>query len=225
MAFKPNMLKEIYQLLDPGKRFNKISFPTLKFFICDTSPGALMGGILGRSVDMEPSQEKANLSQETSIEELNICKGAARKILSAAQNNLPELLSKKDLNNEGIISREDIQRTLEEVKVKDLSGGELHLILKFMDKGHKGYICIQFFLEKLQELASESKSDTMLRRFAGTLKHQGIDIRVEMMKYDQSGRNQKLDKKTFAKAMKQLSIALTDEEIEILFQSSEIPDA
>lgn len=32
----------------------------------------------------------------------------------------------------------------------------------------------------------------------------------------------KLDKNSFAKAMKQLSIALTNEEIDLLFQSSEI---
>jgi len=38
---------------------------------------------------------------------------------------LPELLAKKDLLNEGIIGREDIQKVLEEVKVKDLSSGEL----------------------------------------------------------------------------------------------------
>lgn len=57
----------------------------------------------------------------------------------------------------------------------------------------------------------------MLRRFATTIKHQGIDIRVEMQKYEQGGKNIKLDKSTFTKAMKQLSIALTNEEIELLF--------
>jgi len=60
---------------------------------------------------------------------------------------------------------------LEELKVKDLTSGEVQLLLKFMDKGHKGYIAIQHFLDKLQELAAETKADTMLRRFGNTLKH------------------------------------------------------
>mmetsp|Transcript_5010 Transcript_5010/g.3652 ORF Transcript_5010/g.3652 Transcript_5010/m.3652 type:complete len:89 (+) Transcript_5010:660-926(+) len=46
-----------------------------------------------------------------------------------------------------------------------------------------------------------------------------------MAKYEQNGKTQRLDKKTFFKAMKQLAIALTDEEIDLLFSSSEVPDA
>lgn len=218
IAFKPNMVSEVFSILDPGHKFSKISFQTLKFYLSDNSSS--LGGV--RSYDLEPSQEMVHLSEGTSLEELNVCRVAARKILSACQNNLPELLTKVDIHNEGIIGREDIIKVLEEQKVKDLSMGELNLVLKFADKGHKGYICTQFFLDKLQELAVESKADTMLRRLATTLKHQGIDIRVEMQKHEQGGKNIRLDKNTFAKAMKQLSVALTNEEIDLLFQSSEV---
>ena len=126
-------------------------------------------------------------------------------------------MNKRDIHNEGLIGREDLQRVLEEQKVKELSVGELNLLLKFADKGHKGYICITNLLDKLQELAVETKSDTMLRRFATSLKHQGIDIRQEMAKYEQLGKNQKMDKKSFSKALKQLAIALTDDEIDLLY--------
>ena len=177
------MLKELFCILDPQNRHSKISYSTLKFYASDFS-SQFLGGGLARSLDMEPSQEQFALSEETSIEEINICRMAARKILSSCQNNLPELLSKKDIYNEGVISREDVQKVLEEQKVQDLSIGELNLILKFGDKGHKGYIAIQNFIDKLQELAVETKVDTMLRRFGNTIKHQGVNIKTEMQKYD-----------------------------------------
>jgi hypothetical protein len=46
-----------------------------------------------------------------------------------------------------------------------------------------------------------------------------------MQKYSLQGKVSRLDKITFIKAMKGLSIALTDTEIDLLFASSEIPDA
>jgi len=84
MAFKPNMLKEVILLLDPANRLSKVSYENLKFFISDSNTSAMMGGLFGRSVDMEPSQHRGgSISEETSMEELSICRGAARKILSS----------------------------------------------------------------------------------------------------------------------------------------------
>lgn len=62
---------------------------------------------------------------------------------------MPELLNKKDVNHEGLISREDVSSTFEELKISEFTNGELNLILKYTDKGHKGYIAISNFLEKL----------------------------------------------------------------------------
>lgn len=69
----------------------------------------------------------------------------------------------------------------------------------------------------------ETKIDAILRRFANTLKHARITLKDELLKFDIS-RSRKLDKKTFVKAMKQLSIALTEDEIEQLFGASLSPD-
>lgn len=51
-------------------------------------------------------------------------------------------------------------------------------------------------------------------------KRQGISLKQELFKYD-TARNGRLDKKTFMKAMNQLPVSLTDEGIDLLFQSAE----
>lgn len=43
--------------------------------------------------------------------------------------------------------------------------------MKYSDKMSKGYLSISNFVDKLIDLATETKGDTMLRRFANTLKH------------------------------------------------------
>jgi hypothetical protein len=47
----------------------------------------------------------------------------------------------------------------------------MSLLMKYSDKTNKGYLAIDNFVTKLQELAVETKQDAMLRRFANTLKH------------------------------------------------------
>lgn len=72
-------------------------------------------------------------------------------------------------------------------------------------------------------MATETKLDAMLRRFANTLKHSGINLKVELGKFDTS-RTGRLDKKVFTRAMKQMSIALSDDEIDTIFSAAETPD-
>jgi Ca2+-binding EF-hand superfamily protein len=43
---------------------------------------------------------------------------------------------------------------------------ELSLLMKFADRGNKGYITIDKFIEKLQELSTETKGETVLKNFA-----------------------------------------------------------
>lgn len=52
-----------------------------------------------------------------------------------------------------------------------MSGTEINLLLKYCDQTNRGYISIDHFTNKLQELSSETKVDVMLRRFANQLKH------------------------------------------------------
>jgi len=64
MAFKSNMLSEVFSILDPQGKQRRVSFSTLKFLIADTS-----AGLAGRAADLEPSQERA-ISEQTSQEEV-----------------------------------------------------------------------------------------------------------------------------------------------------------
>jgi Ca2+-binding EF-hand superfamily protein len=96
-----------------------------------------------------------------------------------------------------------------------LDRDELTALLRCCDKGQKGYIASGKFIEQLYALASESEGDVILRRLAKTLSHSDTNLRQEMQRYDTTG-NGKLDKQTFKKCLKQLSIALTDSEIQKL---------
>ena len=55
------------------------------------------------------------------------------------------------------MSRQDLQKVIEAQKVHDLTMAELSLLMKHADRGNKGYVAIDKFIEKLQELATETK--------------------------------------------------------------------
>ena len=93
-------------------------------------------------------------------------------------------------------------------------------MLKASDRGSKGYISTDKFIERLKELVSESKGEAALRLFAMNCKRQSINLRQELMKYD-STRNGRLDKKTFMKAMSQLPVTVADDAVDLLFQAGE----
>lgn len=43
---------------------------------------------------------------------------------------------------------------------------ELSLLMKYADRGSKGYVAIDKFIEKIQELSTETKVETVLKNFA-----------------------------------------------------------
>jgi hypothetical protein len=73
--------------------------------------------------------------------------------------------------SEGVVSKIDIRQALEEQKIADLMVDDLNVLLKYMDKSNKGFISVDYFLSKIQELSVETKTDTMLRRFSSIIKH------------------------------------------------------
>ena len=77
---------------------------------------------------------------------------------------------------------------------------ELSLLMKFSDRGSKGYIAIDKFIERLQELASETKSETLLKNFAMSCKRQSVNLRETLGRLDTT-RTGLLDKRVFSKAM------------------------
>jgi Ca2+-binding EF-hand superfamily protein len=213
------MLQLIYSMMDPQKKTSRISYETLKFYLASSS----YSSHIAVSLDFDPTLERASLSAETSNEELNMCKSGARKILSASQNNLNDLLTKHDKHGEGMISREDVVGVFTGLNIKDLSKAEVKMLMNYLDKGSRGYVSINNVCEKLQELSTETKEDVMLRRFGTTIKHQGINLLAELQRFDIS-KNGTMDKKAFSRAMKQLALALTDDEIDYLFSAGELAE-
>ena len=101
---------------------------------------------------------------------------------------------------------------------------EISLLMKYADRGNKGYIAIDKFIEKLQELATETKAEQVLKNFSMNCKRQQVNLRLELMRFD-STRSGRLDKRTFTKAMNQLPVTLADDAVEHLFQAGETPDS
>ena len=63
--------------------------------------------------------------------------------------NPSDALESKDRFKEGLISRDDVQRIIEEQKINDLQPVEVNLLMKLADRGSKGYIVIDRFIERL----------------------------------------------------------------------------
>jgi Ca2+-binding EF-hand superfamily protein len=119
---------------------------------------------------LEPSQDRkgssAHKADDISPEELNLCRSGARKIIQAYQGEIIEAVNSCDKLNEGLVSREDLLKTIESRRVPDLTPAELQILLKACDRGSKGYLSSDKFVEKLKELVSESKDEAALRLFA-----------------------------------------------------------
>ena len=75
-------------------------------------------------------------------------------------------------------------------------------------------------LEKIMELASESKSEISTRNFALAVKRQQINLRQELLRFDTT-RSGRLDKRSFAKAVNQLGLPTTEEQVEELYAEGE----
>jgi Ca2+-binding EF-hand superfamily protein len=105
--------------------------------------------------------------------------------------------------------------------VPELTAAELQMLLKAADRGRKGYVATDKFVDRLKDLVSETKEETALRIFALTCKRQSINLRQELMRFDAS-RSGKLDKRTFVKALSQLPITLADDATDVLFSAGEV---
>lgn len=97
---------------------------------------------------------------DTTPEELAYCRSGARKILNAFQSGIVDALNARDKLKEGLLSRDQLQQLIVEQKVPELTPAELSVLLKQADRGSKGYIAIDRFVQNLQELATETKGET-----------------------------------------------------------------
>jgi Ca2+-binding EF-hand superfamily protein len=148
---------------------------------------------------------------------IQVSKRASRKILSQCHNTIVELIGKLDRLEEGILNKEELKQALVEQKINELDAEELNTLLKYCDKGLKGYVSANRFIDKLYALAGESEADVILRRLSKALSHSDTNLRQEMQRQDTTGSG-KLDKIAFKKCLKQLNLALTDSEIQTIIQ-------
>jgi Ca2+-binding EF-hand superfamily protein len=96
-------------------------------------------------------------------------KMAARKILIKCFANIAEIVGKLDTFDDGVVNKDEIKRAIEAQKVSDLDREELAALFKVCDKGQKGYVSSSKFVENLFSLASESESETIMRRVSKNL--------------------------------------------------------
>lgn len=103
----------------------------------------------------------------------------------------------------------------------DLQPSELNLLVTYCDRSQRGFLVINAFASKVQELAQETPLEAQLRKFANSVTRQAINLRSDLVSFEtqHSGR---LDRNSFRKALKQMALALTDAEIDLLFSSAEI---
>jgi Ca2+-binding EF-hand superfamily protein len=208
------------QVLDPPSPARsvgsgKISFGVLQFYLEACGPHSSDSGLAARphgQIDSGNGATEGSGAAGPSHDALQSCKRAARKILLACHSTLAELVGKLDHLDEGIVNREELRKSLEGQKVGDLDREELAALLKGCDRGQKGYLASSKFLERLYSFAAESESETVLRRLAKTLSHSDTNLQQELQRYDSNGSG-KLDKNNFKKALKNLSIALSESEI------------
>ena len=141
----------------------------------------------------------------------------ARKILAQCHNNIVEIVGRLDHLEEGIVNTSDLKHALEGQKINDVGADELDALLKGCDRGQKGYISTNKFIDTLYSMGAETESEVILRRLSKTLSHSGADLQQAMRRYDTQGTG-RIDKTAFKKCLKALSVAMTDPEIQKLTQ-------
>ena len=167
----------------------------------------------------QPGSPAVHLSQK----EIQACKKAARKILSKCQNNIADTIGKLDHLEEGIVVRDEVRKALEAHKIPQLEPEELQLFFKCCDRGNKGYLSTNKFIDKLHSLAAESEVEVIIRRMARTIVHTDINLKSEMLRYDLQNEGC-LSKMNFKKCMKQQSISVTDQELAKIIKEMGNPD-
>lgn len=134
LAFNANALNRIFNsifdLSRSQKPQTKVSSQTLKFFLSpDSSSSASASHQSRANYDMHPqrgdnSKAKSMGNQDQVVmamreddatpEEIAICRTGARKILQSFSSTLTDALESKDRFKEGLISRDDVAKIVEE---------------------------------------------------------------------------------------------------------------
>ena len=63
------------------------------------------------------------------------------------------------------MARDVVQKDLEESKIPELKQSEINLLMNYVDKQSKGYVCVSNFIEKMYTLVSETRNEAVVRSF------------------------------------------------------------
>jgi len=99
-------------------------------------------------------------------EQLKKCRRAARKILINFNGQISEFLIGQDILDEGLLPTDTVRKVLTDRRIPELAPSEVELLMSYSDKKSRGFIVIPSFVAKLQELAKETDTEVILRRFA-----------------------------------------------------------
>ena len=156
-------------VLDPqdenrSKGVGKISIGVLKFYFESFGPdGVDAAPSMGGSDMVKDSGKGPGMVDQATVgmtsDAVQMCKKASRKILAQCHNNIVEIVGKLDALEEGIINKEELKQALTHEKISELSKEELNALLKLCDKGQKGYISTNKFIDNIYSMAAESESE------------------------------------------------------------------
>jgi hypothetical protein len=130
------------------------------------------------------------------------------------------VLSQLDHIGEGLVDTADLKQVIVDRSIADLKQSDLDLLVGHCDTRKRGYVVISNFVGKLQDLAKESDEEARLKRFSKMVGHQGRNMRAKLNDFDQQKKGT-LSLVQFKKAVKSLSFAMSDTEIEGLYKASD----
>ena len=124
---------------------------------------------------------------------------------------------KEDQENSGLVQVDRVVQLIKQRNIGDLQPSEVDKLMSYMDRSRYGFIVISNFMQKITELAQETEMEVKMRRFAKTIGNQGINLKIELGRYSNTGT---VNIQQFKRSLKALPVAFTDSEIKELFDYS-----
>lgn len=89
-----------------------------------------------------------------------------RRVLQAFKGKLFEELSKLDPSGEGLVGVDDVLNALKRKNIPDVEPSELTVMVHSCIRGNHGVMVLENFEKRLCELAAETETEKLLRRFS-----------------------------------------------------------
>ena len=176
--------------------------------------------LVADTLDLEPSRDSASQRRHQSPQvagQLEICRVTARKVLSDFKGRFYEEMAKMDASGEGIVATGVVLDNLMGRTIRDVEPSELTVLVSSCDKGNHGVLVLENFEKKLHEMAAESDTEKLMKRFTRDIKQERTSLEALLAVKD-TNKTGKLDLQQFRKALTGLSFNLSEQEIKTLFE-------